>query len=209
MFLIIRRISHYSGLDVLVGLFHDQAAATHAREVYLETLRRNGDPWAEQLYTKVAPEQDTIIVEVQTALAARPGTEVFVVSRVEESFGQNWRTLVGYASTAIEAVAMVRVPFVPREGTSGAWPIIERLTIDELVEEQVDGMARPLLGRPFVGLNEAGSATWFGNLDGLYGNAEPVFNEVAAELAHIAPGTTQPARLWLDVVDGVVVAAWA
>lgn len=89
LFLLIRRISAYTGPDVLLGVFTDARRAGAARDEYRRRhlADPSRDPWREQAYKTGGLAADDLVVE---ALDAPVGMtdEVFVVSRYFEGFGQ-------------------------------------------------------------------------------------------------------------------------
>jgi len=96
LFLLIRKISPYTEKDLLLGLFSNRTQAELQREHYiLQNLKE--DQWAEQGYHEVDLQKDVQVVDVREKLKGEQQqpttiidgiTKAFVVSLIEEGFGQ-------------------------------------------------------------------------------------------------------------------------
>jgi hypothetical protein len=91
MYVVLRKISPYSGLDIILGCFDSLPAAQKVRELYLLPYQ-NGervDPWKEQVFYTVNLENDVIILDTIPEFDIPPGVEkVTIVTSIAEGFGQ-------------------------------------------------------------------------------------------------------------------------
>ena len=104
MFLLIRRISAYTGPDVLLGVFTDRQQAEVVQNDYRARYIADpaSDPWREQAYREGGLTADDLIVETLHAPAGTTG-EVFVVSVYLEGFGQIVRKFDSLHASEAEA----------------------------------------------------------------------------------------------------------
>lgn len=106
-FLLVRRISAYTGADVLLGVFTAASLADAARAAYLAryAAEPDSDPWRRQGDKEDGLSADDLVV------LALPGpadvTEVFVVSDYSEGFGQIDRTFDSLHASAAAADARI------------------------------------------------------------------------------------------------------
>lgn len=108
MLLLIRRISPYTGADVLLGVFTAAAQAEAARAEYLERYAagRRSDPWRRQAYRDEGlSAQDLVLQAIEGP--ATDGAEVFVVSEYSEGFGQIVRRFDSVHASADAAAARI------------------------------------------------------------------------------------------------------
>lgn len=94
MYLLMRRISAYSGPDLLLGCFRTpkdaQAAKTHYARV--RDSAPDADPWRHQAYKAPGPVGPDL--EIETLPGELPdGTIAYVVINHREGFGQDRREL--------------------------------------------------------------------------------------------------------------------
>ena len=121
MHLLIRKLSAYTGSDLLLGVFRTADDAQRARVRYLdEVVHGTSDPWAVQAYHAVSDDDLQILSSlVELDLPDAVGA-VFVISSYAEAFGQVVRVfeaLAGsdaaarsYAGT-LETKADVELPY--------------------------------------------------------------------------------------------------
>ncbi len=108
MFVLTRRISMYTGPDVLLGLFTTREQAENAKAHYAKVREANpaDDPWKEQAY-----KPDMVVshdLEVEQIPGEFPnGSVVFVVSNHLDAMGQVVRELDSIHATATLAAARV------------------------------------------------------------------------------------------------------
>ena len=104
MYLLMRRISAYSGPDLLLGGFctPEEAEAAKARYAQVRDAAPDADPWRHQAYKEPGPVGPDL--EIETLPGEFPnGTTVYVVSDNHEGFGQDRRTLDSVHATAAAA----------------------------------------------------------------------------------------------------------
>lgn len=91
---LVRRISSYTGPDVLLGLFETVEEVEFAKATYLVryTGSPDADPWRQQAYKDDGLAAGDLQVESFECTATR-GTDVFVVADYSEGFGQVVRKL--------------------------------------------------------------------------------------------------------------------
>lgn len=124
MFLLTRRISPYTGADLLLGVYTTESRANAARHVYIQQTAAD-DPFTEQAFYTIDLKTGTVVLP----LTGDPGVgpEVFIVSDIGDMFGQVIRDVCGGYGTLTAAAQAARV--VKRSsGTYGL--IIERLVVD-------------------------------------------------------------------------------
>ncbi len=122
---LIRKISTYSGADVLLGVFHEQLAAEDARERYLARYHPSpqSDPWHEQSYKPEGLAAEDLQIKTLKLESRFTGREVSIVSLYYEGMGQLLRELDSIHSS--RASAEERVAEV--EATMGA---ADKMTYD-------------------------------------------------------------------------------
>jgi hypothetical protein len=103
-----RRISAYTGPDVLIGVFATLTDAEAAKDIYARIRESSpaADPWKEQGY------KPDMVVSRDLAIEQLPGefpsgTVIFVVSDHSDGFGQEVRKLDSIQATATAAAARV------------------------------------------------------------------------------------------------------
>ena len=138
MFLLIRRISAYTGPDVLIGVFTEKQQAESVRNDYRVRYIAEPaiDPWHEQAYKEGGLTADELVVQ---ALDAPAGTtdEVFVVSRYLEGFGQIVRKFD--SMHASEVAARTRVAELNADEKSGvSYALLQRARIDAWLSDAPD-----------------------------------------------------------------------
>ncbi|MCA9592168.1 MAG: hypothetical protein KC776_02630 [Myxococcales bacterium] len=105
MFVLVRKISPYSGSALLLGVFRSAARAEEQRSRYLQGVVHSGnDPWAQQAYHEVT-DGDVTTVEPPAPDLPTPSQHVYVVSAYAEAFGQVVRTFEGLFDTHSAAEA--------------------------------------------------------------------------------------------------------
>lgn len=106
-FLLVRRISAYTGADVLLGVFTAASLADDARAAYLARYAAEpaSDPWRRQGYKEDGLSADDLVVLALPGPADVP--EVFVVSDYSEGFGQIDRTFDSLHASAAAADARI------------------------------------------------------------------------------------------------------
>src|SRR5688572_27638971 len=108
VFVLVRRISAYTGPDVLLGVFVTRDAAEAAKAHYARVREADpaSDPWKDQGYKPdMAVSRDLTVGRVSGEFTA--GTVVFVVSDHSDGFGQEIRKLDSIHTTAAAATARV------------------------------------------------------------------------------------------------------
>ena len=100
MFLLLRKISHYSGQDLVLGLFDAFKIAEKAKKAYISKCGIS-DKWAKQGYHTVDFNKDLLIVDVSdileladVAINADLAKTFYIVSLYEEGMGQIVREVV-------------------------------------------------------------------------------------------------------------------
>ena len=134
MFLLARRISAYTGADVLLGVFTTREQAEAARTTYLARYAADpaSDPWHAQAYKDDGLVADDLVV---TSLPG-PGeaTEVFVVSGYLEGFGQIVRTFESIHDSAAMAAARIEA-LEAEENEYPQYALRQRAPVDTLISD--------------------------------------------------------------------------
>ncbi|WAS95226.1 hypothetical protein [Nannocystis punicea] len=130
MFLLVRRISAYTGADVLLGVFTSPERAQAARAAYLSkkcAADPASDPWHEQAHKADGlVEDDLVIISLPGPAEA---VEVFVVSDYDEGFGQICRDFDSIHDSAVTAERRIaRLNRTPREHSHYA--LLQRAELD-------------------------------------------------------------------------------
>lgn len=88
MYLLRRKISPYSGYDLILGIAKSVEAAEELKRQYVEK-RLKYDPWREQAYHEVNLEKDTIIEDISTFFKKEvpERTTFFLVCHLEDYLG--------------------------------------------------------------------------------------------------------------------------
>jgi hypothetical protein len=122
MYLMVRKISPYSGPDILLGCYKSLLEAQKARELYLWRYQ-NGereDPWKDQVFYTVNLEQDVVILDNIPELDVPPCIEkVTIVCSMAEGFGQKvtkFHAICGSAEAIRASFSEVQ------KGLDGDWP---------------------------------------------------------------------------------------
>ncbi len=109
MYILIRKISPYTGADIVLGLFCQKSQAEIATGNYLSHyyLYPEEDPWKDQAYVdeQLSPEQ--IIIE-EYYCECMPSTTVFLVSHYTDAFGKLTRMIDSVFKSKKEAVDRCR-----------------------------------------------------------------------------------------------------
>lgn len=108
MFLLVRRISAYTGPDVLLGAFATlpEAEAAKALCPHVREADPQGDPWKDQGYKpRMVLSQDLEVEELPGDFSN--GAVVFVVSDHSDGFGQERRKLDSIHADLVAAAARV------------------------------------------------------------------------------------------------------
>lgn len=144
MFLLIRRISPYTGADLLLGVFVSAEQAGAARADYLARYATGlaSDPWHEQAYKAAGLVESDLLVRAMDTPTAM-GAEVFVVSHYLDFFGQLVRQFDSLHASAEAAEA--RVVEVEAEDDSG-YAMVQRVRIGVSLSDASD--AQPSMGNP-------------------------------------------------------------
>lgn len=91
---LMRRISAYSGADLLLGVFTTDKGARAARAEYIARYKggRSRDPWARQAYREGSLAADVVAERIRPCRSCKAGAvrdgPVTVVSAYSEGFGQ-------------------------------------------------------------------------------------------------------------------------
>jgi len=96
MHILIRKISPYTGADILLGVFTDAASAEFTRSLYWQ-MRANdaeGDPWHKQCYRPDGLKSDDLQISPVAGPEFKVGEEVFVLSNYGEGMGSAFRKIV-------------------------------------------------------------------------------------------------------------------
>lgn len=96
LFLLIRKISPYSGADILLGVFSELEKAEQFRNSYVQQYRNfpEKDPWRKQAYKNpIILEKDLTITEHKTNLKIKDGDLIYVVSSYLDVMGQITRKI--------------------------------------------------------------------------------------------------------------------
>lgn len=91
LFLLIRKISPYTGEDLFLGIYDEHDLANQQRTQYIQYCK-TADPWKDQAYKEVDLEKDVLIMEVHEKITEKEfpseGQQIFLVSGLLEGFGQ-------------------------------------------------------------------------------------------------------------------------
>ena len=104
VYLLIRRISEYSGPDILLGVFATPADCDRASRSYFDVRQANlnDDPWRKQAYKDCGFVKDDLAIE-ELPSELTNGTAAFVVSNHSDGFGQIVRTFESIHETFASA----------------------------------------------------------------------------------------------------------
>jgi hypothetical protein len=105
-----RRISAYTGPDVLLGVFarHEEADVAKAHYARIREGDPEADPWRDQGYKRhMVVSQDVHVEQLPGEFA--PGMILFVVSDHSDGFGQERRKLDSIHADSAAAAARVEV----------------------------------------------------------------------------------------------------
>ncbi|NUF61786.1 hypothetical protein HUN33_15600 [Acinetobacter bereziniae] len=105
MWMLMRTISAYRFIDIILGIFTTLEDAEKARIQYM-TYRKDHDPWHDQAYRESSLADDLRIIAVDGNF--RNGEIVFEISEYIESFGQIVRALKAITFTQAEAIACIQ-----------------------------------------------------------------------------------------------------
>jgi hypothetical protein len=106
MHLLIRRISPYTGKDLLLGVYRTFDEAKEYRREYLRTvLHGRSDPWKGQAYHRVSDDDVRILSSVRHLNVDDASRRVLVVSSCSEGFGQIVRRFEAIADSVATARA--------------------------------------------------------------------------------------------------------
>jgi hypothetical protein len=108
VFVLMRRISAYTGPDVLLGVFPTSEEAEAAKSEYARVREGDsaGDPWRDQGYKPdMVVSRDLVVERLPGEFPA--GAVVFVVSDHSQGFGQERRKLDSIHPTTAAAAARV------------------------------------------------------------------------------------------------------
>jgi hypothetical protein len=119
MYALIRKISPYTGPDILLGVYTSESDAERGSETYLQrhSNAAASDPWFKQAYRPDGLKaSDLQIVPLGTRIRANDGDEVCVVSIYLEMFAQTWRDLDSVHLS--DTLGRSRIAEIDRENTS-------------------------------------------------------------------------------------------
>ena len=94
MYILIRKISPYTGADIVLGIFCNKSQAEITAGNYLSHYYQHleDDPWKDQAYVDENLSTDQIIIE-EYHCECISGQTVFLVSHYSEAFGQVVRSI--------------------------------------------------------------------------------------------------------------------
>ena len=104
MYLLIRKISAYTGSDVFLGIFHERQEAQISLDSYRAAYLASPslDPWKDQAYVSEHLSLDQFrVVEIESK--QQVGSTVYVVSHYFDAFGQVHREFDGVFETLADA----------------------------------------------------------------------------------------------------------
>lgn len=137
MYLLIRKISAYSGADILLGVFVRQQDAETARIEYSKRYARSpqSDPWYDQGYKSPGlTAEDLRILEFE--FEGSVPDEVFVVSRYCHGFGQVLRAFDSVYPTQESAdVRIARIAEWAGEKTFPPKGACQRVPVGKLLSD--------------------------------------------------------------------------
>lgn len=147
MYLLMRRISAYTGPDVLLGVYATLADAEAARTHYARVRESDtaADPWKDQGY-----KPDMVVsrdLEIEQLPGDSPvGSVVFVVSDHSDGFGQEVRKLDSIHTTAAAAAARVEELDDTVEDTKFPFPhyaVVDPVIVGSLHSDLQDDQPQP------------------------------------------------------------------
>lgn len=130
VYILLRRISSYTGADLLLGAFFTLEEAEAAKSTYLWRYEAapETDPWREQAYKKTRLDGD-LMTQAVDFTGSQDG-DLFVVSTYAEGLGQILRRVVSVHSSADEA--RIRIAEIDEAIESG-----ENTSVDYALYQQV------------------------------------------------------------------------
>lgn len=136
MHLLMRKISAYTGDDLLLGVFRTLEEAERGRREYLSSVvHGTSDPWAEQAYHEVSDEDVVILPSLLRLDLAESADRVFVVSSYSEGFGQVSRSFEAIAGSNEAARDHVAALTAKDEGEFPYWCGIDEVLVGELSQD--------------------------------------------------------------------------
>ena len=97
LFLLRRKISSYTGVDLFLGIFNDFQFAEMQREKYIQKCKKK-DKWKDQAYTKVDLNTDVIIEDISNKIELTSplmkSQKLFVIGEYSEMLGQIDKKLI-------------------------------------------------------------------------------------------------------------------
>jgi len=96
VFLLIRKISPYSGENILLGIFLNRVQAQEAQSQYIGKYDDNPeqDPWRKQSYKNpMVLKEDVVIQKLNTNAQIRQGNLVYFVSSYLDVLGQIYKKI--------------------------------------------------------------------------------------------------------------------
>ncbi|MGV3754356.1 MAG: hypothetical protein ACO1QS_03165 [Verrucomicrobiota bacterium] len=148
MHILIRKISPYTGADILLGVFTDAASAEFTRSLYwnLRAGDAEVDPWYNQSYRPPGLQSEDLVAAQIKGPEFKNGETVFVLSRYMDGMGQKPRMFLSLhkdAATAQTALAQAEASIGPYNLVNNYYSIQEA-KVGEMLSDAREEQPRPI-----------------------------------------------------------------
>jgi hypothetical protein len=144
MHILIRKISPYSGADILLGVFTDAASAEFTRSLYwnLRAGDAVGDAWHRQGFRPDGLQDEDLITSQIVGPAFNDGETAYVLSLYEEGMGQLLREFISLHKDFVSAKAAQEKLEAAITSDFPSYYIIQEVKVGELLSDAKEDQPR-------------------------------------------------------------------